>query len=41
MKMLVKLNEMQKGVPHRAAQLYRFDKKKYDMLKEKGFNFEI
>lgn len=41
MKMLVRLSEMQKGVPHRAARLFRFDKRKYDMLKEKGFNFEI
>jgi 8-oxo-dGTP diphosphatase len=33
--------EKQKGVPHRAAKLYRFDKRKYDSLKEKGFSFEI
>ncbi|MBK7979370.1 MAG: NUDIX hydrolase [Ignavibacteriae bacterium] len=33
--------EKQKGVPHRAAKLYNFDKKKYDSLKEKGYNFEL
>ncbi|MBI1938326.1 MAG: NUDIX hydrolase [Ignavibacteriales bacterium] len=40
MNVLVPL-EKQKGVPHRAAKLYRFDKRKYDSLKEKGYNFEI
>ncbi len=40
MNLLIPL-EKQKGVPHRAAKLYRFDKRKYDSLKEKGFNFEI
>ena len=28
-------------VAHRAARLYRFDKKKYDRLSRRGFNFEI
>jgi len=41
MSVLLQLPEKQKGVPHRAAKLYRFDKRKYDKLKEKGFNFEI
>ena len=41
MGVILQLPEMQKGVPHRAAKLYRFDKRKYDSLKEKGFNFEI
>ncbi len=41
MGVLLQLQEKQKGVPHRAAKLYRFDKRKYDKLKEKGFNFEI
>lgn len=41
MNLLLKLNEMQRGVPHRAATLYRFDKKVYKKLKEKGFNFEL
>ena len=41
MKFLVTCNEKQKGVSHRAAELYRFDKKVYDRLKESGFAFEI
>lgn len=41
MDMLIKLDELQKGVPHRSANLYRFDKKKYNKLKENGFSFEI
>jgi 8-oxo-dGTP diphosphatase len=41
MNMLVPLNEKQKGVPHRAAQLYRFDKERYNQLKAAGFTFEI
>jgi 8-oxo-dGTP diphosphatase len=41
MDLLVKLEEKQKGVAHRAAQLYRFDKKQYEELKAKGFNFEL
>lgn len=39
--MLKDLNELQKGVPHRAPKLYKFDKRAYNKLKEKGFNFEI
>lgn len=34
-------NEIEKDVSHRAARLYRFDKKKYERLTKKGFNFEI
>jgi 8-oxo-dGTP diphosphatase len=41
MDILVELNEIEKDVSHRAAKLYRFDKKKYDRLTRKGFNFEI
>jgi 8-oxo-dGTP diphosphatase len=41
MNLLVELSEKQQGVAHRAARLYRFDKKNYEQLKEKGFNFEI
>lgn len=41
MNLLIKLDEKQKGVAHRAAQLYKFDRNKYDELKSKGFNFEI
>ncbi|MEM6551111.1 MAG: NUDIX domain-containing protein [Planctomycetota bacterium] len=41
MDVLVELNEIEKDVAHRAAKLYRFDKKKYDRLTRKGFNFEV
>ncbi len=33
--------EVEKDVAHRAARLYRFDKKKYRQLSKKGFLFEI
>lgn len=33
--------EIEKDVAHRAAKLYRFDKRKYDRLTKQGFNFEI
>jgi len=41
MKLLVALDEKQKDVSHRAAQLYKFDSKIYDKLMKKGFNFEF
>ncbi len=41
MDILVELNEIEKDVAHRAARLYRFDKKKYDRKTRKGFNFEV
>lgn len=41
MDLLLACNEKQKSLSHRAAQLYRFDKKIYDKLIEKGFSFEI
>jgi 8-oxo-dGTP diphosphatase len=41
MNLLVPCNEKQKEVSHRAASLYRFDKKTYDQLIEKGFSFEL
>jgi len=41
MDLLVDLNEVETDVAHRAARLYRFDKKKYQRLEKKGFNFEI
>ena len=34
-------NEIEQDVAHRAARLYRFDKKQYDRLTKRGFNFEI
>jgi 8-oxo-dGTP diphosphatase len=41
MDFLVALDEVQKDVAHRAARLYRFDRKKYQQLQKHGFNFEI
>jgi len=34
-------NEIETDVAHRAARLFRFDKKAYDRLTRRGFNFEI
>jgi len=41
MGLLEELDEVEAGVRHRAARLYQFDKKKYDRLQKRGFNFEI
>jgi len=41
MKLLKPLDEKLTQVAHRAAQLYRFDEKKYLDLVKKGFHFEI
>jgi 8-oxo-dGTP diphosphatase len=41
MNFLVATDEVQKDVAHRAARLYRFDRKKYQQLQKRGFNFEI
>lgn len=41
MKLLIALDEKQKDVSHRAAQLYKFDAEIYTKLTEKGFNFEF
>jgi 8-oxo-dGTP diphosphatase len=41
MNLLVPCKEKQTAVSHRAANLYRFDKKIYDKLTEKGFTFEV
>ncbi|PJJ09903.1 ADP-ribose pyrophosphatase YjhB (NUDIX family) [Flavobacterium sp. 1] len=41
MKLLVALDEKQKDVSHRAAQLYKFDFEIYEKLTQKGFNFEF
>jgi hypothetical protein len=32
---------LQQDVPHRAAVLYRFDKRTYDRAVRDGFNFEV
>jgi ADP-ribose pyrophosphatase YjhB (NUDIX family) len=41
MGLLISCHEKQKGVSHRAANLYRFDQKKYNELKQNGFIFEF
>lgn len=41
MNLLTPCNEKQQGVPHRAANLYRFDAEAYRHLTEMGFSFEI
>src|SRR5262245_46706894 len=41
MGLLIALDEVEKDVAHRAARLYRFDRKKYQQLQKRGFNFEI
>jgi hypothetical protein len=41
MNLLDPCKEKQTDVSHRAANLYRFDKKIYDKLTEKGFTFEL
>lgn len=41
MELLRELDEVQMDVSHRAARLYRFDERKYQKLRKKGFNFEI
>jgi 8-oxo-dGTP diphosphatase len=41
MGILVELEEIETDVAHRAARLYRFDKKHYDRLMKRGFSFEV
>jgi 8-oxo-dGTP diphosphatase len=41
MDLLEDTGEIQKGVAHRAARLYAFDRKKYEKLTKRGFNFEL
>ena len=41
MGVLDELEEIETDVSHRAARLYRFNKKKYDRMAKRGFNFEI
>ncbi|MCA9713359.1 MAG: NUDIX hydrolase [Myxococcales bacterium] len=41
MGLLVELDEVERGVAHRAARLYRFDERRYRRLLQRGFNFEI
>jgi 8-oxo-dGTP diphosphatase len=39
--LLVPLNETKMTGRHRPAQLFRFDTRKYEALKKRGFNFEL
>ena len=41
MDVLEELDEVETDVAHRAARLYRFDKRAYKAMTTKGFNFEI
>jgi len=41
MDLLEELDEVEQDVAHRAARLYRFDRRKYRELEKAGFNFEI
>jgi len=41
MSLLKELDEVETDVAHRAARLYRFDKRKYERLTRQGFDFEI
>lgn len=38
---LAPLKEKQEGVPHKPAQLFQFDRKKYDELRSKEFDFVL
>jgi 8-oxo-dGTP diphosphatase len=41
MDLLVETDEVEQGVRHRAARLYRFDRKKYEKLAKQGFEFAM
>jgi 8-oxo-dGTP diphosphatase len=41
MDLLIDTNEVEQGVSHWAAKLYRFDESKYLELKQNGFNFDL
>jgi 8-oxo-dGTP diphosphatase len=41
MDVLNELDEMQQGVAHRAARLYKFDERKYKQLIKRGLTFEV
>jgi 8-oxo-dGTP diphosphatase len=38
---LIALKETRRDVAHRPAKLYQFDKNRYDILKSKGFSFQL
>jgi 8-oxo-dGTP diphosphatase len=39
--LLVETDEVEQGVRHRAARLYRFDRRKYDRLAKQGLELSI
>lgn len=41
LELLVETDEVEQGVRHRAARLYRFDRRKYDRLAKQGFELSI
>ena len=41
MDVLLELDEIESDVAHRAARLYRFDRRKYRRMTRRGFHFEI
>lgn len=41
MELLVETDEYEQGVPHRAARLYKFDRRRYDRLAKQGFELSI
>jgi len=41
MDLLVETDEVEQGVRHRAARLFRFDRRKYDRLARQGFEFSL
>jgi len=41
MELLVETEEYEQGVRHRAARLYRFDRRRYDRLTKQGFELSI
>ena len=41
MELLFDIDEMETGVSHRPAKLYRFDHQRYEELKQEGLNFQL
>lgn len=39
--LLAELDELEEGVAHRAARLYRFDRRRYEALRRKGWSFDL
>jgi 8-oxo-dGTP diphosphatase len=38
---LIETDEVEQGVRHRAARLYKFDRRKYEKLTRQGLSFAI